>query len=327
MKRRTFIAALGTVVTWPIPVRAQLSAMPVIGFLSGATLETMREYIVAFLPGLADVGFVQGRNVSIEYRWAEGDNDRLPSLAADLVRREVSIIVAAASTPAALAAKAATKTIPIVFFVGTDPVKVGLVASLARPGDNATGMTVLNVELLSKNVEVMHNLMPHGTEIAVLVNPANPVQTETEVGMMQDAARVLGARVTVLNATNAGEIESAFATLINSRIGALVVSGENFFLTQRALLVELADRHAVPTIYPFREFVLAGGLMSYGAHVTNVFRLVGGYTGRILKGEKAADLPVQQITRIELAINLKTAKALGLTIPATLLGRADEVIE
>jgi ABC-type uncharacterized transport system substrate-binding protein len=327
MRRREFIGGMSSAaVAWPAAVRAQ-QPTPVIGFLSGATFDTMREYLEAFHPGLADAGFAQGLNVAIEYRWAEGNNDRLPSLAADLVRREVSIIVAAASTPAALAAKAATITIPIVFFVGTDPVEVGLVASLSRPGGNATGMTVLNVELLSKNVELMRRLLPSETEIAVLVNPANPVQTSTEVGMMQDAARILGARVTVLNATNAREIETAFATLINSRIGALVVSGENFFLTERALLVELAARHAVPTVYPFREFVLAGGLMSYGAHVTSAFRQIGVYTGRILKGEKAADLPVQQLTRVELAINLKTAKALGIDIPTALLGRADVVIE
>ena len=287
----------------------------------------MREYVDSFHPGLAEAGFVQGRNVAIEYQWAEGNNDRLPSLAADLVRREVSIIVAAASTPAALASKAATNTIPIVFFIGTDPVKVGLVASLSHPGGNATGITVLNVALLAKNVEVMHRMMPSGTEIAVIVNPANPVQTATEVGMMQDVARTLGVRVTVLNATNAREIETAFATLVDNRIGALVVSGENFFLTQRALLVDLAARHAVPTIYPFREFVLAGGLMSYGAYVTSAFRQVGVYTGRILKGEKAAVLPVQQLTRVELAINLKTANALGIDIPTALLGRADVVIE
>jgi len=325
MRRRAFIAGLGSAAVWPMDLRAQ--PMPVVGFLSGATLETMREYVEEFHPGLADTGFTQGRNVAIEYRWAEGNNDQLPSLAADLVRREVSVIIAAASTPAALAAKAATKTIPIVFFVGTDPVKVGLVTTLARPGGNATGITVLNVELLSKNVELMHSMMPSGTKIAVIVNPANPVQTLTEVGMMQDAARILGARVTVLNATNAREIEAAFAAMINDRIGALVISGENFFLTQRVLIVELAARHSVPAIFPFREFVLAGGLMSYGAHVTKAFRQVGAYTGRILKGEKAADLPVQRLTRVELAINLRTARALGLDVPTALLGRADLVIE
>ena len=267
MKRREFITLLGgAAAAWPLAARAQQPAMPVIGFLSGASFETMREYVAAFHRGLADAGFADGRNVAFEYRWAEGHNDRLPALATDLVRREVAIIVVGASTPGALAAKAATQTIPIVFFIGTDPVKVGLVASLAHPGGNITGMTVLNVELIAKSLELMHNLMPPDTTIAVLVNPANIPQTATERGIVQDAARVLGARVVILTASSPSEIESAFATLVSERVGALVVSGENFFLTQRDLMVELAAHHAVPTIYPYREFVLAGGLMSYGSH-------------------------------------------------------------
>jgi putative ABC transport system substrate-binding protein len=328
MRRRDFITHLGiAAASWPLAARAQQPTMPVIGFLSGASFETMRDYVNAFHQGLADEGFAEGRNLAIEYRWAEGQNDRLPALAADLVRREVAIIVVGASTPGALAAKAATQTIPIVFFVGTDPVKVGLVASLAQPGGNITGITVLNVELIAKSLELMHNLMPPGTTIAVLVNPANIPQTATERVVVQDAARVLDARVVIVSASSPSEIESAFAALVRDQLGALVVSGENFFLTQRNLLVKLAANHAVPTIYPYREFVLAGGLMSHGTHFSDAFRRIGVNTGRILKGKKAADLPVQQVTKIELAINLKTAKALGLTFPLPLLGRADEVIE
>jgi putative tryptophan/tyrosine transport system substrate-binding protein len=328
MKRREFITLLGgAAVGWPLAALAQQPAVPVIGFLSGASFETMREYVAAFQQGLADAGFADGRNVAFEYRWAEGHNDRLPALATELVRGRVAIIVVGASTPGALAAKAATQTIPIVFFVGTDPVKVGLVASLAHPGGNITGVTVLNVELIAKSLELMHNLMPPDITIAVLVNPANVPQTATERGIVADAARVLGRRIVVLTASIPSEIPPAFATLVGERMGALVVSGENFFLTQRDLMVEQAAHHAVPTIYPYREFVLAGGLMSYGSHYSDAFRQIGTNTGRILKGKKAADLPVQQVTKIELAINLKTAKTLGLTIPLPLLGRADEVIE
>jgi putative ABC transport system substrate-binding protein len=301
--------------------------MPVIGFLSGASFETMRDYVSVFQQSLADTGFVWGRNVAIEYRWAEGHNDRLPALAADLVRREVAVIVVGASTPGTLAAKAATQTIPIVFFVGTDPVKVGLVASLAHPGGNVTGVTALTVELLAKSLELMHSLMPPATPIAVLINPTNVPQSAAERGIVQDVARILDTHFVILNASSPSEIESAFATLVSERAGALVVTGENFFLTQRDLLVELAARHAMPTIYGYSEIVRAGGLISYGAHYADAFRLVGINTGRILKGEKAANLPVQQVTKIELVVNLKTAKALGLTIPPTLLGRADRVIE
>jgi putative tryptophan/tyrosine transport system substrate-binding protein len=327
MRRRNFIAGLAsTTAAWPIAARAQ-RGFPVVGFLSGASFDTMRGYVGAFNRGLADAGFAEGRNVAFEYRWAEGHNDRLPALAADLVRREVAVIVVGASTPGALAAKAATQTIPIVFFIGTDPVKVGLVTNLAHPDGNITGITVLNVDLIAKSIEIMHNLMPPDTTIAALVNPANIPQTATERVIVQDAARAGGARVVILNASTPSEIESAFATLVSERVGALVVSGENFFLTQHDLLVELAARHAVPTIYPYREFVLAGGLMSYGTHFADAFRQIGVNTGRVLKGEKPADLPVQQVTKIELAVNLKTAKALGLTIPLPLLGRADEVIE
>jgi putative ABC transport system substrate-binding protein len=328
VKRRGFIALLGgAAVAGPLAGRAQQPAMPVIGFLSGATSETMREYVAAFQRGLASTGFVEGRNVAIEHLWAEGHDDRLPALAAEFVRREVAIIVAGASTPGALAAKAATQTIPIVFFIGTDPVKVGLVTSLARPGGNITGITVLVVELIAKLLQLMHSLMSPATTIAVLVNPANIPQTAAETAIVQDAALVLGAQVEILHASNPSEIEAAFATIVSKRMGALVVSGENFFLTQRQLVVELVARHAVPTVYAYREFVLAGGLMSYGTDFTDAFRRIGVTTGRILRGEKAADLPVEQVTKVELAINLKTAKTLRLTIPASILARADEVIE
>jgi len=245
----------------------------------------------------------------------------------DLVRRKVDIIAVVASTPGALAAKAATQGIPIIFFIGTDPVKVGLVASLARPGGNVTGVTALVVELFSKTLELMHTVMPPGTIIAALVNPANTPQTATEMSVIRHTADALGVRIPVLNASTPGEIGSAFETLVGQGIGALVVSGENFFSTQRGVIVSLAARHAVPAIYAAREFVLAGGLMSYGTPQAEAFRQVGRNAGRILKGEKAAELPVQQVTKIELTINLNTAKALGLTIPPTLLARADEVIE
>jgi len=326
MRRREFITLLGGATAWPIAARAQQPVMPVIGFLSAGTFEKNRDYVAAFHRGLAEGGFAVGRNVGIEYRWTEGQNDRLPALAADLVRRQVAVIVVA-STPASLAAKAATQTIPIVFAVGTDPVGIGLVASLAHPGGNITGVTNLNVELFKKCFELMHSLMSPGSTIAVLVNPANIAQTATERATVQDAALALGSRVVILNASSPSEIESAFEALVDQRVGALVVSGEIFFLTQRDRLVGLAARHAVPTIYAWREFPIAGGLVSYGADFTEPYRLLGAYAGRILKGEKPANLPVQQATKVDLVINLKTAKTLGLAIPLPLLGRADLVIE
>src|SRR5215471_2984263 len=264
VKRREFVTLLGGAAAWPIAAQAQQAAMPVIGYLSGATFETMRDYVAAFHRGLADAGFAEGRNLAIEYRWAEGHNDRLPALAMDLVRRGVAVIVVGSSTPGALAAKAATQTIPIVFQIGTDPVKVGLIASLARPGGNLTGITIVNVELIAKCLELMHGLMPPATTIAVLVNPANVAQTATEKVVLDDTARALGARMMILSASSPSEIESVFATLVGERVGALVVSGENFFLTQSDRLVELAADHAVPTIYAYREFVAAGGLMRRG---------------------------------------------------------------
>jgi putative ABC transport system substrate-binding protein len=327
MRRREFISLLGAATVWPQAARAQQPAMPVIGFFSGASSETMHEYVTTFKQGLAEVGFTEDRNVAFEYRWAEGHNDRLPELAEDLVRRGVAVIVGAASTPASLAAKAVTQTIPIVFFIGTNPVEVGLVPSLAHPGGNVTGVTSLNVELTAKSLELAHSLMPPDTTIGVLINPNNAPVSAAERRIVQDVARVLDANFLVLTATNPDEIEAAFATLVRERAGALVISGETFFLTQRDLLVGLAARHAVPAVYAFREFVLAGGLLSYGTDYVDAYRQVAVITGRILKGERPADLPVQQVTKIQLAINLKTAKTLGLTIPIPLLGRADEVIE
>jgi putative ABC transport system substrate-binding protein len=327
MRRREFITLVSSAAAWPIVARAQQAATPVIGYLSGATFEMMHDYVAAFHRALAGEGFADGRNVRIEYRWAEGHNDRLPALAADLAQGHVAVIAVGGSTPASLAAKAATRTIPIVFAVGTDPVEVGLVSSLAHPGENITGVTNLNVELFRKCFELMHGLMPRDTMIAVMVNPANIPQTTTEKATVEDAARALGAHLVILNASRPSEIESAFKELVDQRAGALVVSGETFFLTQRHRLVELAAHHAVPTIYAYREFPVAGGLMSYGGDYTEPFTLLGVYVGRILKGEKAADLPVQQAAKVELVINLKTAKTLGLTMPLPLLGRADVMIE
>jgi len=300
--------------------------VPIVGFLSVGTLESNHEYVAAFHRGLADGGFAEGRNLGVEYRWSEGHNDRLPALAEDLVRDQVTVI-AVNGTPGSLAAKAATQTTPIVFYIGTDPVGLGLVASLAHPGGNITGVTNLNVELFKKCFELMYSLTSPASTIAVLVNPANVAQAATERATVQDAARALGARLMILDASSPRDIESTFEVLVGQRVGGLVVSGEIFFLSQRDRLVELAVRYAVPTIYAYREFPLAGGLMSYGTDILDGYRLAGIYTGRILKGEKPADLPVQQATKVELVINLKTAKTLGLTMPLALLGRADLVIE
>src|SRR5215469_6026042 len=311
VRRRDFITLVGGVTAgWPLAARAQQPAIPVIGFLSVGTAETMSDYVAAFHRGLADGGFVEGRDVVIEYRWSEGHNERFPALADDLVRRQVATI-SALSTPASLAAKAATETIPIVFYVGTDPIGIGLVASLAHPGGNITGVTNLNVELFKKCFELMYSLMSPAATIAVLINPVNIAQAATETATAQDVARALGARVVILNASSPSEIELAFETLVDQRVGALVVSGETFFLTQRTRLVELAAHHAVPTIYAYREFPAVGGLMSYGGNFAEPYRLLGVYAGRILKGEKPADLPVQQATKLELVINLKTAKPLS----------------
>ena len=326
MRRRDFITLVCSAATWPLTARAQQSVVPIVGFLSVGTFESNHEYVAAFHRGLADGGFAEGRNLGVEYRSSEGHNDRLPALAEDLVRDQVTVI-AVNGTPGSLAAKAATQTTPIVFYIGTDPVGLGLVASLAHPGGNITGVTNLNVELFKKCFELMYSLTFPASTIAVLVNPANVAQAATERATVQDAAHALGARLMILDASSPRDIESTFEVLVGQRVGGLVVSGEIFFLSQRDRLVELAVRYAVPTIYAYREFPLAGGLMSYGTDILDGYRLAGIYTGRILKGEKPADLPVQQATKVELVINLKTAKTLGLTMPLALLGRADLVIE
>jgi putative ABC transport system substrate-binding protein len=328
MRRREFITLVSGAAAWPLAARAQQATMPVIGYLASATFDSMRDIqIASFLRGLADTGFIDGRNVRIEYRFAEGHNDRLPALAAELVSRQVAVLVAAGTTPGALAAKAATQTIPVVFIVGTDPVKVGLVPSLARPDGNVTGLTNVVVELIGKCFEVMYQVVPPGSTIAALLNPANVPQTDDETRDLKAAARLFGVAVEILYASNPTDIEQAFAGILNKRAGALVVSGETFFLTQSNLIVSLAARYSVPTIYAYRESSVAGGLMSYGASISEEHRQGGVYAGRVLKGEKPADLPVQQSAKIELVVNLKTARALGIALPQTLLARADEVIE
>ena len=326
MRRREFITLIGgEMAAWPRAARTQQPAMPVIGFLLGASPEAYAPMMTAFRQGLKEAGYVEGHNVAIEYRWAEGHYDRLPALAADLVRRQVAEIVTG-GTPAALAAKAASSTIPIVILVGIDPVQIGLVASLNRPGGNVTGLAGLAVEVAAKQLEVLHELLRTSAAVALLVNPNNPV-TEPETKGVRDAARSLGLQLHVLDASTEGEIDAAFEKLIELRAGGLVVSVDAFLTSQRDQIVALAARHAVPAIYGVREFAAAGGLMSYGIDLADAYRQVGIYAGKILKGAKPADLPVQQVARVEFVINLKTAKTLGLTFPITLLGRADEVIE
>jgi putative ABC transport system substrate-binding protein len=324
--RREFITLLGGTVTWPLAARAQQPTMPVVGFINSASPQSYARPLAAFLKGMGETGYVDGRNVAIEYRWAEGQNDRLPAMVADLVQRQVAVI-AATSTPAALAAKAATTTIPIVFEIGDDPVRLGLVAGLNRPGGNVTGITQTNVEVAPKRLQLLHELVPTATVMALLVDPAIPTIAETTTKEMQVAAHNLGLELHVLNAATEHEFDGAFAKLIQLQAGGLVIGGGPFLISRSEQLAALAVRHAVPTIFQYREFAVAGGLLSYGSDITDAYRLAGVYTGRILKGDKPADLPVQQATKVEMIINLKTAKALGLTIPLPLLGRADEVIE
>jgi putative ABC transport system substrate-binding protein len=327
MRRREFIAGLGSAVAWPVVARAQQQpGLPVIGWLSAGTETALRVPTAAFHQGLGEVGYVEGRNVEILYRWAETRYDQLRALAADYVRRRVAVIVATAGVVPALAAKSATTTIPIVFAFGGDPVERGLVASLNRPGGSVTGATFLTRELRGKRLEMMHEMVPAVTSIGYLVDPTSPT-VETKKRDAEIAARVLGLRLVILNASTPSEIDTAFTVLVEQRIGALLVDSDALFHNQGAQLGSLAARHAMPAIYPFRQVVEAGGLMSYGASFSDAFRLAGTYTGRILKGEKPADLPVHQSTRIETVLNLKTAKALGLTIPETLLATADEVIQ
>ena len=325
--RREFTMLLGgTTAAWPLVVRAQQSAMPVIGFLNATSLDGYRPMVDSFHQGLQETGYAEGRNVAIEYRWAEGRIDRLPALAAELVDRQVSVI-AATTLPAALAAKAATTTIPIVFETGGDPVQVGLVASLNRPGGNVTGVTQLNVVVAPKRLELLHELVPSARVAAFLVNPANPASTEPVLRASQLAAYNFGLELHVLNASTEGDFDAIFANVIQLRASGLVIGSDAFFTSRSEQLAALALRYAVPTIYEGRGFFAAGGLVSYGGSLADSYRLAGVYAGRVLKGEKPGELPVQQGTKVELFLNLKTARTLGLDVPTALLVRADEVIE
>ena len=327
MKRREFITLLGgAAAAWPLVARAQQPAMPMIGFLNSASAQGAAKQLAAFLKGLGENGYVEGRNVAIEYRWAESQFDRLPAMMADLVHRQVAVI-AATTTPAALAAKTVTTTIPIVFETGTDPVQLGLVTSLNRPGGNITGVSQLIVEVAPKRLELLHELVPTARVMGLLVNQAAPALAQAQLRAVQSAADTLGLELQVLNASSEHDFDAAFEKLIRLRAGGLVISADSVFLRGMEQLAVLTIRHAVPAIYQYREFAAAGGLMSYGPDITESYRMAGIYTGRILKGEKPADLPVQQVTKIELYINVKTAKALGITVPLPLSGRADELFE
>jgi putative tryptophan/tyrosine transport system substrate-binding protein len=327
MRRRDFITLLGgAAAAWPLAARAQQPAIPVVGFVNAASAQGAAEQLAAFLKGLEENGYLEGRNVAIEYRWAESQFDRLPAMIADLVHRQVAVI-AATTTPAALAAKAATTTIPIVFETGTDPVQLGLVTSLNRPGGNITGVTQLIVEVAPKRLELLHELVPTARAIGVLVNQAAPALAQAQLRAIQSAANTLGLELQILNASSEHDFDAAFADLIRLRAGGLVISADSVFLRGMEELATLTVRHAVPAIYQYRKFASAGGLMSYGPDIRESYRMAGIYTGRILKGVKPADLPIQQVTKVEMYINLKTARALGITIPLPLSGRADEIFE
>ncbi len=327
VRRRDFIRGLvGSASLWPLVVRAQ-PAVPVIGFLSPESPDLFVDRMGSFRAGLGEAGYIEGQNLSIEYRWAEGRVDHLPALAAELVQRQVNVLVALGSTPAALAAKAGTSALPIVFYVGTDPVKIGLVASLNRPGGNITGVTTLNVQIAAKRLELLHELLPKAAIIALLVNPANSVVAATSERELTQATRELGLELHVLRASTEREIDDAFATLAQLRANALIIEADALFISYSKQLAALAARRAMPAIHATRDFVVAGGLMSYGNSPSESYRQAGIYAGRVLKGERPANLPVQQATKVNLAINLKAAKTLGVSVPNTLIGRADEVIE
>jgi ABC-type uncharacterized transport system substrate-binding protein len=327
MSRREFIMLLGgAAAAWPLAARAQQPAMPVIGLLDSTSPDVHGNLLRSFRQGLNETGYVEGRNVAIEYRWSDGQYSRVPDLAADLVNRQVTVITAIDGSASALAAKAATSTIPVVFRIGADPVALGLVTSLSRPGGNVTGVTSLTVEVGAKRLEVLNQVVPTATVIALLLNPTSPF-AETLTRDVQAAARMLGLRIHVLNASTERDLSSAFANFLQLRVGGVVIGADVFFNSRSGQLAALTVRHSMPAVYQYREFVAAGGLMSYGGSLEDSYRLAGVYTGRVLKGEKPADLPVQQSTKVELFVNLKTARALDLEVPPTLLARADEVIE
>ena len=325
MKRREFITLFGAAAAWPVAAGAQQAAMPVIGFLRPSSADSVAHLLVAFRAGLKEEGFVEGQNVAIEYRWAEGQDNRLPEIAAELVRRQVAVIVTPGSTASAFAAKAATKTIPIVFSSGIDPVKLGLVASINRPGDNVTGIYAWSNDLAAKWLGILHELVPGVPEIAVIVNPANSIVADTVMREVEVAAGTLGLKTKAFAASNSSDIYAVFANIARQRIGAVLVSADAHFTSRRVQFATLANRYVVPAMFSIREYVEVGGLMSYGRNISDEWRSLGLYVGRILKGEK--DLPVEQSSKFEFIINLTTAKALGLTVPPTLLARADEVIE
>ena len=326
MRRREFITLLGGAAAWPIRARAQQSAMPVIGFLNGQSAQAFAPAVAAFHRGLNEAGYVQGQNVAIEYRWAEGRLDRLPPLAADLVRRQVAVIAATGGNNSALAAMQTTSTIPIVFTSSDNPIERGLVASINRPGGNVTGVSWFNAELGPKRLGLLHELVPNATIVALLINPNNP-ESVRQPAELQHAGRAIGLELLVLTATSAGDIDAAFTAMVQNGVGGLLIGSDPFFLNRREQIIALAAQHTIPTVYSGREAAGAGGLMSYGNSLADAYRRAGIQTGRILKGTKPSELPVDQATKFELHINLKTAKALGLEVPATLLSQADDVIE
>jgi putative ABC transport system substrate-binding protein len=327
MRRRDFIKVIaGSTAAWPLAARAQQEAMPVVGFLNSRSPDDSADLVAAFRAGLSETGFVENRSVVIEYRWAEDQYDRLPMLAADLVAHRVAAIAATGGTPAALAAQAATSKIPIAFLTGTDPVQLGLVKSLNRPDGNLTGVAVLNNTLAPKQLQLLRELAPKVKLVAFLTNPKNPI-TKSNTRDVQTAAGTTGQQILILSAGNDSDLDSAFAALVQQKAEALLVQSDPLFNARADKIVALATRYAIPAIYPWRDFAAAGGLMSYGTDLADAYRLVGVYTGKILKGAKLTDLPVQQLVKVQLVINLRTAKALGVTVPNTLIGRADEVIE